>query len=114
MSQLVQELNTNNFVSTLRATDLPVLIDFWAPWCPPCRQLSPVLDRIAERYEGKLKVFKVNVDQNEALSQQFKVSSIPALLLLRKGELLDSMVGFRSEHQLADRLDYYLAGTPAR
>jgi thioredoxin 1 len=107
----ILELNSNTFVSTLKATDLPVLLDFWAPWCPPCRQLSPVLERIAERYEGKLKVFKINVDQNEALSQQFKIASIPALVLMRKGELLDTFVGFRTEHQLAEQLDSILASS---
>lgn len=79
---------------------VPVLVDFWAPWCGPCRMISPVLEKLAAQYAGKLKVVKVNVDQNPALAQRFKAQSIPLLVLIERGKEVDRKVGALPKQQL--------------
>ncbi|WP_265446567.1 thioredoxin [Flexivirga meconopsidis] len=81
-------------------SSVPVLVDFWAPWCGPCRMISPVLEKLAARYAGKLKVVKVNVDENPALAQRFEALSIPLLVLIEDGKPVDRQVGAVPESQL--------------
>lgn len=83
-------ITKNNFQSEVVNSDKPVLLDFWAPWCGPCRMLSPVIDQIADEHAGSLKVTKVNVDEESALASQFGVMSIPTLILIKDGKVLDT------------------------
>ena len=85
-----------------------VLVDLWAPWCGPCRMVAPVLERLAERYAGRVKVVKVNVDDSPATARQFDASSIPTLVFLRHGKPVDRVVGAQPESALANRIDALL------
>lgn len=87
-------LTKENFGEEVLSSDIPVLVDFWATWCGPCRMLAPTVEEIAEEYEGKIKVGKVNVDDEMQLAQEYGISSIPTLLLFENGEVKDQVVGF--------------------
>jgi thioredoxin 1 len=91
------EINETNFEKEVLSSDKPVLIDFWAPWCGPCKMLSPVIEEIASQYNGKAKVFKVNTDENISLATKFQITSLPCLMLFKNGEVLNKIVGFRSK-----------------
>ncbi len=93
-------LTTDQFEQEVLTSDIPVLVDFWATWCGPCRMLAPVVEEIAEEYDGKVKVCKVNVDEEEDLAIRFGVSSIPTLLVFKNGELVDTSVGFATKEQI--------------
>lgn len=97
-------LTDANYNSVVDGSELPVLIDFWAEWCPPCRMLSPVVESVAEERDD-LVVCKVNADENQELCMKFGVSSIPALFLLRDGKIIDSTVGYRDKDALLDWID---------
>lgn len=96
----VLELNKNNFVKEVIESEKPVLIDFWAAWCGPCRMLSPVVDQIAEERAGTLKVVKINIDDEPELAQQFGVMSIPTLVYMKNGKVEATSVGVRPKHEL--------------
>jgi thioredoxin 2 len=95
--------------ASIDASPLPVLVDCWAPWCGPCRMVGPIVDSLAERYAGKLKVVKVNVDEEPQLAARFGVQGIPALFLLREGEVVDEIVGAVPERTLTDHVERVLA-----
>jgi thioredoxin 1 len=85
--------------------DGPILVDFWAEWCGPCRLMSPVLDKVATRYKGRARVGKVDVDENQALAAKFGVMSIPTMLLFKEGQIVEQVVGTTSEEKLAKLID---------
>ena len=101
-------ITTDNFGEVVMDSDLPVMLDFWAPWCGPCRTLGPVMDKLAEKYEGRALVGKVNVDDENELAGEFKVLSIPSVFLLKDGEVVERLVGARSESELTELIDKYI------
>lgn len=94
----------DNFDSEVIASDIPVLVDFWAEWCGPCRMLAPVVSAIAEKYEGKLKVCKVNVDEAEGIAEKYMISSIPAVKIFKGGEVVKDSIGFVPQSKLEQLL----------
>lgn len=102
------EITVDNFEQEVLASDLPVLVDFWAAWCGPCRMVSPVVDKIGENYAGKAKVGKINVDEQGALAERFRVLSIPTIYIFKAGEIVEKMVGARPYEELVGALDKHL------
>lgn len=97
-------LTKDNFEAEVLKADTPVLVDFWAAWCGPCRMLSPVVDEIAEELDGKIKVGKLNVDDEQALAGQYGVMSIPTLILFKDGAVAETSVGVKSKDALLDMI----------
>lgn len=97
-------ITKNNFEQEVLHSDKPVLIDFWAPWCGPCRMLSPVISEIAEEYGDKIKVCKVNVDDEGELAASFDVMSIPTLVVVKDGKVANSAVGVRPKAQIVEMI----------
>src|SRR5687768_12290612 len=89
----VVTVSQDNFDAAVLKSDVPVLVDFWAVWCGPCRMVAPVLDELADEFQGKVKIAKLNVDENQDLAMQFRVSSIPAFVLFKGGQAVDRTVG---------------------
>ena len=97
-------ITKNNFEAEVLRSEIPVLVDFWATWCGPCRMLAPVIGEIAEEYAGTVKVGKVNVDEEPELAMQFRVDSIPTVMLFKEGGLVNTTVGFRPKEQITAML----------
>ena len=97
-------ITKNNFDVEVLRSEIPVLVDFWATWCGPCRMLAPVISEIAEKYAGTVKVGKVNVDEEPELAMQFRVDSIPTVMLFKEGRLVNTTVGFRPKEQITAML----------
>jgi thioredoxin 1 len=98
-------LDDSNFEKEVTQSDQTVLVDFWAPWCGPCKMIAPLLDEIAAEKAGSVKVAKVNVDENQSLSVKYNVRAIPALLFFKNGQLRDQVVGMTTRKDLLGRLD---------
>jgi len=98
-------LDDSNFEKEVMQSDQTVLVDFWAPWCGPCKMISPLLDEVATEKAGSVKVAKVNVDENQNLSVKYNVRAIPALLFFKGGQLRDQVVGMTTRGDLLKRLD---------
>lgn len=99
------ELNDANFQTEVLKADLPVLVDFWAPWCGPCKMVGPIVEEIATDYEGKLKVGKLNVDENNQTAGQYGIMSIPSLLFFKGGQVVDQIVGAVPKQQFVEKID---------
>ena len=100
MSGSTMKVTTSNFEQDVMKAAEPVVVDFWAPWCGPCKAIGPILEELSTTYAGKVRVAKVNVDEEPALADVFKVRGIPTLAVLLKGRLLGQVVGFRGRPQL--------------
>ena len=94
-----------NFDSNVMQSNIPVLVDFFAVWCGPCKMMAPVIDELAEEYAGKVKIGKFDVDENPVIAERFGIQSIPTILLIKGGEVVDKMVGVQSKDKLMDKLD---------
>lgn len=99
------EITNQNFEEEVLKSEIPVLVDFYATWCGPCKMLSPIISEIAEEYQGKIKVGKVNVDEQTQLAIKFQVASIPTLILFKNGNPVKSSVGFQSKLELEEMLE---------
>jgi thioredoxin 1 len=105
---MVAEISSNNFDSEVVKSNLPVLVDFWAPWCGPCRMVSPVVEAISKDFEGKLKAVKVNTDENTEIAGQFGITGIPTLIFFKGGQEVDRVVGFMPKERLTDKVNAVL------
>lgn len=101
----VTEINDTNFDSEVLQSSEPVLVDFWAPWCGPCRQIAPLVEQLAGENEGSAKIFKLNVDDAPRAAQNYGVSSIPTLMVFKNGEVVDRFVGVQPKTRLQDAID---------
>ncbi len=101
----VIEFNTDNFDTEVVQSDVPVLVDFWAPWCGPCKMIGPIIEELAGEFNGKVKIGKVNVDNNQQLAANFGIKGIPTVMLFKDGESINSFVGLRSKEDLAAALN---------
>ncbi len=109
MSKEIMEINDSNFKEGILKSNLPVLVDFWAPWCGPCKMIAPVIEELASEYAGKLKVGKVNVDDCPATATDFGVMNIPTLILFNNGEEVKRIVGVTSKREIASKIAEVIA-----
>ena len=108
MSHLTFEVTDGNFQDEVLKSETPVLVDFWAEWCGPCRMVAPIVDELAKKYEGKLRVGKLDVDANGNVPETFGVQGIPTLILFKGGQPVQQVVGFRGKDQLEAALVPFL------
>src|ERR1700736_2107918 len=113
MSEHVKDVSDNSFEADVLKADQPVLVDFWADWCAPCRMMTPVVEAVAEKFRGAAKVFKLNVDDNPSVSQRFGIKGIPTLILFKNGREEERVVGATSEQAISRMLDKHVAATTA-
>ena len=104
----IQHISDDSFEQEVLKSDLPVLVDYWAEWCGPCKMIAPILDEVARDYGERVKVVKVNVDENQSVPAKFGIRGIPTLMLFRNGAVVDTKVGALSKSQLTLFLDSHL------
>ena len=104
MSKIIS-LNEQSWKNEVTDSELPVIVDFWAEWCAPCRMMAPILEEIGKEYEGKIKVGKLNVDENPTVAGEYRVMGIPTLLFFRSGKLVDKVVGVVPKKALQDKIE---------
>lgn len=104
----LQEVNDQNFQAEVLDAKTPVLVDFWAPWCGPCRLIAPVVEELAKEYDGKLKVVKLNTDDNPQTGTNYHISGIPSLLLFKEGQVADQLVGAVPKNRIQDMVSQHV------
>ena len=105
---MAQALTDSNFSELVEQAQMPVVVDFWATWCGPCRMISPIVDKMAEKYEGKVNVVKCNVDESTDIPMKFGIRNIPTLLFFKGGELVDRLVGAVSQAEIEKHIENIL------
>ncbi len=106
----ILNLTTENFDPEVMQSKKPILVDFWAEWCSPCKALVPILDELAGEYDGRVRIGKVNIDEHQDLAVKFHIQSIPTMLFFKNGEVTEQVVGLRSKRELKLKLDALAAG----
>lgn len=106
MSDLI--INEENFEQEVIKSEIPVILDFWASWCGPCKMLLPIIDEIAKEYEGKIKVGKVNTDDNMSLTTKFQITSVPCIIVFKKGKAINKIVGFKPKNKIIEEIENIL------
>ena len=101
-------LNDANFEQEVLLSEIPVLVDFWAQWCMPCKMIAPMIDEVAKEYEGKVKVCKLNVDEAQSMASKYDVMSIPTLIIFKNGQIVDKMVGAIPKADLLSHMEKHL------
>jgi len=105
VSQLIAHVNDDSFENDVLKSSEPVLVDFWAEWCGPCKMIAPVLDELAPRYQGRLRIVKVNVDQNQKIPRNYSIRGIPTLMIFKDGKVQATQVGAVNKTQLTQFID---------
>jgi thioredoxin 1 len=109
MSKNLIHLDHSNFEKEINDSKAPLVIDFWAPWCGPCRMMGPVFEELSSEYSGKLKFAKLNTEEHPELAEKFDIRGIPTLVLVKKGREMNRLVGFRQKEELREELDSMIA-----
>ena len=109
MSEKIANLTTDTFKSTVQTSPTPVLVDFWAPWCGPCKAIAPILEELANELDGKLKVAKVNIDDHDAVAAEYGVRAIPTMILFKGGQPVERIMGMMSKRDLLAKLEKHLS-----
>ena len=104
MSEKIANLTTDSFDSTIAAATTPVLVDFWAPWCGPCKAIAPILEELATELDGKLKIAKVNIDDNDAVAAKYGVRAIPTMIIFKGGKAVETLVGMMPKAAIKAKL----------
>ncbi|HEY1847875.1 MAG TPA: thioredoxin [Opitutaceae bacterium] len=104
MSDKITQLTTDTFQQAVASSQTPLLVDFWAPWCGPCKAIAPVLDELAAEFDGKLTIAKVNIDENESIAAEFGIRAIPTMLLFKGGRVIEQIVGMLPKAALKTKL----------
>lgn len=104
----MKEINDSLFEEEVIESDMPVVVDFWAPWCGPCKAVGPVMEELSKQYSGKIKFVKVNVDENLETSQEFRILSIPTIMIFKDGKSVETSVGFKSKSDIEKILVNYI------
>jgi len=106
----IHEVTDESFATEVEQSDTPALVDFWAEWCGPCKMIAPTIEELAEEYDGRLKVCKLDVDENQRTAQQYAVRSIPSMLLFKNGEVVETVVGAVRKQRLEEVIETHLQG----
>lgn len=105
---MIKDVMDNNFNEEVAVDNTAVVVDFWAPWCGPCKMISPVLEELEKEYNGKVKFVKVNVDNNPVISQKYRITSIPTVMVFKNGTTADTMVGFRPKNAIKELIERHV------